>query len=234
MMPMPGRMTARERSPHLPSDYDDKIRKTIPHYDSIHLEAMNIVRSLDRPPRAWLDTGCGTGTMVGAALSLFPDTDFIITDPSASMLEVARKRLGGEGRVRIVGPMATQELPGHVDGPFDVITAVQCHHYLSVDGRSRAVRACFDLLAPGGAFVTYENIRPLTPEGVAVGKRNWQRFLMENGRTPDEATVHSARLDTEYFPITVEEHIDLLRHAGFRVVEMLWYSYMQAGFYCLK
>jgi tRNA (cmo5U34)-methyltransferase len=38
----------------------------------------------------------------------------------------------------------------------------------------------------------------------------------------------------EYFPITVEEHLDLLRNCGFGAVEMFWYSYMQAGFYCIK
>lgn len=231
-MPMLGRMT--ELTPHLPDDYDDKIGKTVPYYRSLHLEAMNVVRSIDRPPSTWLDTGCGTGAMVGTALDQFPSTRFVLTDPSESMLRVARKRFGNEGRVSIIGPLATQELPGRVEGPFDVITAVQCHHYLSRGERARAVKACFDLLAPGGTFVTYENIRPLTNEGTTIGRRNWQRFLEENGRSPEEAAAHAARFDTEYFPITVEEHIDLLRQTGFRTVELLWYSYMQAGFYCLR
>jgi tRNA (cmo5U34)-methyltransferase len=227
-------MTSENRTPHLPSDYDDKIRKTIPYYDSIHLETMNLLRSLDRPPSTWLDTGCGTGALVKRALDIFPNTRFVLVDPSASMLKVASKRLGSEGRAKILDPMATQELPGRVKGPFDVITAIQCHHYLSRDERTSAVKACSDLLGPGGALVTFENIRPLTLDGVAVGKRNWERFLVENGRTPEEAAAHGGRFDTEYFPITVEEHLDLLRRTGFRTVEMLWYSYMQAGFYCLK
>ncbi|MBI0581766.1 MAG: class I SAM-dependent methyltransferase [Methanomassiliicoccales archaeon] len=206
----------------------------MPYYDSIHRETIDLVRSLERPPSTWLDTGCGTGALVELALDLFPNTQFILTDPSASMLEVARKRLGREGRAKIMEPMTTQELPSRVKGPFDVISAIQCHHYLSKDERARAIKACFDLLRPGGAFIVYENVRPLTPEGIAVGKRNWERFLVENGRTPEEAAAHGARFDTEYFPITVEEHFDLLRRAGFRTVEMLWCSYMQAGFYCLK
>jgi tRNA (cmo5U34)-methyltransferase len=37
-----------------------------------------------------------------------------------------------------------------------------------------------------------------------------------------------------FFPITVEEHLSLLKKMGFNAVELLWYSYMQAGFYCVK
>ncbi|OPY25376.1 MAG: hypothetical protein A4E27_00955 [Methanobacterium sp. PtaU1.Bin242] len=45
---------------------------------------------------------------------------------------------------------------------------------------------------------------------------------------------HLNRFNIEYFPIAVEKHLELLRDADFRVVELLWFSYMQAGFYCLK
>ena len=35
-------------------------------------------------------------------------------------------------------------------------------------------------------------------------------------------------------PITAEEHLDALAQAGFGVVEIFWYSQMQAGFYAMK
>ena len=36
--------------------------------------------------------------------------------------------------------------------------------------------------------------------------------------------------DVEVFPITIEEHITLLREAGFKSVDILWTSYLRAGF----
>jgi tRNA (cmo5U34)-methyltransferase len=45
---------------------------------------------------------------------------------------------------------------------------------------------------------------------------------------------HLARFDTEYLPITVSEHLQLLRNCGFRTGQLLWYSHMQAGFYAIK
>jgi tRNA (cmo5U34)-methyltransferase len=93
---------------------------------------------------------------------------------------------------------------------------------------------CYNLLKEGGIYITFENIRPLTEEGVAVGKRYWGKFQSLHGRKEKEIQTHLERFDTEYFPITVEEHLKLLRDTGFRTVELFWYSYMQAGFYCIK
>jgi tRNA (cmo5U34)-methyltransferase len=42
------------------------------------------------------------------------------------------------------------------------------------------------------------------------------------------------RFDTAYFPITVDEHLQLLKACGFETAELFWYSYMQAGFYGIK
>ncbi|MDW5562288.1 MAG: class I SAM-dependent methyltransferase [Methanomassiliicoccus sp.] len=227
-------MSTGNSTPHLPEDYDAQIRKTIPYYDSFRQEIINLVSALGVPPKVWLDTGCGTGSMARLVLDRFPHTKLILADPSEDMLKVARRRLEGEDRVRILRPMPTQDLPGELDDTPDLITAVQCHHYLSRQERMRAVRACFDLLPSGGALITFENVRPLTAAGTEVSKRAWHDFLVANGRSPEEASSHLARFDTEYFPITVEEHLDLLRSTGFRTVEVLWMSYMQVGLYCIR
>jgi tRNA (cmo5U34)-methyltransferase len=45
---------------------------------------------------------------------------------------------------------------------------------------------------------------------------------------------HSARYNTEYFPITIKEHLELLDKTGFAACELFWHSYMQSGFYAIK
>jgi len=45
---------------------------------------------------------------------------------------------------------------------------------------------------------------------------------------------HLKRFDLDYFPIKADEHRSLLEKTGFRIVEMFWMSYMQAGFYGIK
>ncbi len=138
------------------------------------------------------------------------------------------------GRVEFLKASHTQEFSQNLQENPDIITAIQCHHYLSREGRAKATRVCCDLLKEGGVYITFENIRPLTEDGTAIGKQHWINFQLSHGRNEKEIQKHLERFDTEYFPITIEEHLELLRVAGFKTVELFWYSYVQAGFYCIK
>ncbi len=224
-------------SAHNAVDYDQKVRQTIPFYEVIHSEVMRLAKVFRPDVRCWIDTGCGTGYLVQRALAAFPEARFILADPAEAMLVQARRRLADalKNRVTILPPIPSSELCFRVElGQADVVTAVQCHHYQKADGRLNALRACFETLEPGGLFVTFENIAPRTPEGVRAGLAGWKSFLVSQGRTEEEADKHLARYNTEFFPITVEQHLGVLAEAGFRLVELFWFSQMQAGFYALK
>jgi tRNA (cmo5U34)-methyltransferase len=227
---------AQNATPHLPEDYDARISGVLPYYSSFHQETINFVKSLPFSPKMWLDTGCGTGSLVNKAIKEFPSTKFLLLDPSEGMLNQAMKKLSSynAARLEFLNASPTQDFSQELEEKPDVITAIQCHHYLSSDDRARATKVCYNLLKEGGVYITFENIRPLTEKGVFIGKRYWSKFQLTCGRTEEEVNEHLKRFDTEYFPITVEEHLKLLRNTGFGTVELFWYSYMQAGFYCIK
>jgi tRNA (cmo5U34)-methyltransferase len=217
---------------HSASEYDQNIRKSIPFYDQLHEAAIDIVSSYQEAPTVWIDVGCGTGTFVEKAYAVFRTTKFLLADPSAAMLDLARDKLRGRDNVAILEPITAGRLD--VDERADVVTAIQSLHYLDADGRRQAIENCYRLLRADGIFVTFENIRPLTEKGIEIGKRNWQRYEVRAGKPIEEARKHVERLGVEFFPITIEEYLKLLRQANFSVVELLWYSYLQAGFYCIK
>ena len=218
---------------HFPN-YDKEIRQILPYYDSFHQETVNLVEAMQSNPEIWLDTGCGTGNFVEMAVEHFPDTRFILADPSVDMLEEAKKKLSGKARVKFLKPISTQDLPIEDIGSLDVITAIQSHHYLSKDDRIKATNVCYDLLNESGVYITFENIRPFTEIGTKIGKRNWRSFQLSRDRDLETVENHLKRFDTMFFPLTVEQHLSILRGAGFKAVELLWYSYLQAGFYCIK
>jgi tRNA (cmo5U34)-methyltransferase len=224
-------------TPYKACEYDQKVRQTIPFYESIHAEAVRLVRTVKPEVKVWIDTGCGTGRLVHEALQSFPSARFVLADPSEGMLAQARARLSGwiGTCVTLLPPLGSADLTSQLaPESADVLTAIQCHHYTDQSARMRAVKACFQLLRPGGLFVAFENIAPRTAEGIRHGLAGWKSYLMEQGRTELEAERHVGRYGREFFPITVEQHLDVLAQAGFRVVELLWYSHMQAGFYGLK
>jgi tRNA (cmo5U34)-methyltransferase len=151
-----------------------------------------------------------------------PHLDLTIADPSEAMLALAshpKKILA-----------ASQDLPDDI-GPFDVITAVQCHHY---GGREAAVKRCYELLGEKGVLVVFENVRPETDDGHAVQRARWAAWQKQAGRTPEEITQQLAREGTKFFPIRPSEHLELLRRTGFRTIELFFRAYGQAGFYAVK
>ena len=223
-------------TPHNAAEYDKEIFRTVPFYRLFHTETIDLVRTLLPDVSVWLDTGCGTGYLAEQALPLLPRTHFLLADPAPAMLDQARARLARfpSARVRFLGAMATEGLLGLVTETPQVISAIQCHHYGAEEVRRRATSTCFRLLETGGLYVTFENIKPDTPRGIEIGLDRWLRFQREAGRSAQAVEEHRSRFGINYFPITVAEHLKLLRATGFTIVEIFWLSHMQAGFYAIK
>ncbi|MCL2791258.1 MAG: class I SAM-dependent methyltransferase [Desulfobulbus sp.] len=225
-------MTNDNTTPYASQDYDVEVLATIPFYPLFRQSIIDLLASSDVPVTAWLDTGCGTGTLVADACAVFPHTKFTIADPSAKMLAKAREKFVDNGQVAFV-ESDSQHLH-FVDNAFDVITAIQCHHYLNEDERKRAVCNCFRMLKPSGVFIIFENIKPLSETGTWIGLKRWGKYQRDCGKTTKEVEQHIARFGEKYFPISILDHLKLLRTVGFPCAEILWASYMQAGFYAIK
>lgn len=213
------------------ADYDAHISGVNPHYAQFHADTIGVVRAVNPSPDRWLDTGCGTGTLAVKALAVFPGTAFTLADPAEAMLQFAKSKLAGRPAEFVQKGTQALDFP---DRSFDVITAIQAHHYFDTGTRRAATANCFRMLKPGGVYVTFENVRPFTQAGLRVGMERWRLYQADAGRAPEEIERHLARFDAEYFPITVEQHLRLLRETGFQTSELLFAGLMQAGFYAIK
>ena len=218
-------------SSHNSSDYDKEVIKTIPYYDFFHVETINLVKSISRHPQKWLDTGCGTGNLIEKALKEFPKHKFYLADPSDEMLMICKKKFNSQ-QIEIVGKYDTVNIK--IDFKMDIISAIQSHHYMNFKDRKKATKNCFDLLNDNGLYVTFENIKPDSSFGIENGLKRWGDYLIKKGRQKQDVENHKNRFDKNYFPIKISEHLELMRHTGFRVVELFWMSNMQAGFYGIK
>ena len=210
--------------------YDGHITSVLPYYAAYHEQIIDLVRALGRPAPDWLDTGCGTGTLALRALEAVPGARLTLCDPSEKMLDEARKKLAGRD-VRYLG-VPSDGLP--FEASFDVVTAVQCHHYYQPEGRERAVRRCCRALRESGVFIAFENVRMSDGESDGIALRRWIAFMEAHGIQPEEIRMQLERRGTEVHPITIEAHLGLLKRCGFRSVNLLWASCLQAGFWALK
>ena len=154
------------RSSHKSKDYDREIIDTIPYYESFHDESLKLISIILNEPDIWLDTGCGTGTLVQKALKEFDKTYFILSDPSLEMLNLAKNKLSKHPtrRLKFLEPTETRNIILDDDLKPNVITAIQSHHYMSPNERFEATKNCYEILKNNGIYITFENIRPTTHE----------------------------------------------------------------------
>lgn len=212
-------------------EYDGNIGKTMPYYQCFHDSAIRLIVAATSAPAAWLDTGCGTGTLAVRAAAAFPAARFTLADPSAAMLDIARAKLAGGAAEFVAAGTESLDLP---EASFDVITAILAHHYFDAATRRIATANCFRMLKRGGVYVTFETIRPETAAGLGLGLEAWRRAQLAAGKSEADVDKYLKRYGVEFFPITIADHLALLGEVGFAAAEVLWVSGLQAGFYALK
>ena len=218
------------RSAYNSGIYDEHIVSVLPYYTEYHGQVIDLVKAMGISSPKWLDTGCGTGTLALRALGELPDVRFTLCDPSEPMLTIAREKLSDRD-VRFLS-LSSDGLTA--DSEYDVVTAIQRHHYYQPAEREQAVRCCYRALRRDGIFVTFENIRMSTDDSDALALKRWAHFLEVHGNPPEDVQMQLDRRGVEIFPITIEQHLELLKKCGFRSVNLLWASYLQAGFWAIK
>lgn len=219
-------------SPYSAADYDGNIEKSIPFYSLFYRQTLDLVAALGLDSFQWLDCGCGTGTMAEMALKEFPGAEFVLCDPSPEMIDLARLKLSGDGRIREYRTVGTESVDD--DNRFDVVTAIQSHHYFRQAEREVATQNCYRALKDGGIYIFFENTAPLTEKGREIVMNRWGRYQRDQGKSPDQVATYQVRYGTKFFPVTIMDHLDTLKRCGFKTVEPFWLSVMQAGFYAIK
>jgi ubiquinone/menaquinone biosynthesis C-methylase UbiE len=121
-------------------------------FSRVHSATLDLAASLP-PPATALDVGCGTGRLLRAAATRWPDARLIGVDPAEGMVEVARKLTPNATFYR--GLAQSLPLPdASVDLAFSTISF---HHWRDHLG---GVREIARVLRPGGHFILVDFAPP--------------------------------------------------------------------------
>jgi SAM-dependent methyltransferase len=156
--------------------------------------------------RRILDAGCGSGPL-SAALR---DRGAIVTgfDKSAGMLELARRRLGGDADLHLADLGRPLPFP---DGAFDDVVASLVLHYL--EDWTEPLAELRRVLKPGGRLILSVNHPIVGHPLVRPGADYWATYLWS-----DEITTASGQsyvLANWHRPLPAM--IDAFTSAGFRI-----------------
>jgi ubiquinone/menaquinone biosynthesis C-methylase UbiE len=176
---------------------EDPYRSIAAWYDRLfepinkRLRVLGLRLFLPKKGMAVLDVGCGTGLL----LDLYRKYQCALygIDPSPSMLEIARRRLGDEAKLHLGD---ASDMP-YENGSFDLAVAMLVLHEMNGATRSSVMREMKRVLKPGGRMLLIDfhpgPIRPLqwwttklmiTVSEIAAGSehfRNYRQFLKVKG-----------------------------------------------------
>jgi ubiquinone/menaquinone biosynthesis C-methylase UbiE len=119
-------------------------------------------RTLAATARSVLDLGCGTGQFAAAlAQERGAGIEITAVDPAAAMLDIARRRPGGDGVTWIEADARQVRLDRQVD--LVLLTGHAFQVFLTAEDRLAVLRTIAAHLAPGGRFI-FDSRNPVVEE----------------------------------------------------------------------
>ena len=76
------------------AEYDSQIKRTLPFYEEMFQQIVDIISLLDLQSIKWLDVGCGTGKMARTALEIFEIEKMLCIDVEQEMINRAESFCG--------------------------------------------------------------------------------------------------------------------------------------------
>lgn len=204
--------------PAMVASYAESTPRRVPGFTDLHRMAMLLLAERAPETADILVVGAGGGLELKAFAEAQPHWTFVGVDPSAEMLDLAR---------RILGPLQSRvELQqGYIDaaptGPFDGATCLLTLHFVTKDERLRTLREIHRRLKPGAAHVVAHHS---IPEDGDFARWFARSVAFSGGSSADIARASaSAATIAEQLPVlSFDEEEAILRTAGFSNVALFY------------
>lgn len=211
--------------PAMVASYAESTPRKVPGFTDLHRMAMLLLAERAPETADILVVGAGGGLELKALAEAQPHWRFVGVDPSAEMLDLARRTLGPlQPRVGLQ--------QGYVDaaptGPFDGATCLLTLHFLAKDERLRTLRQIRRRLKPGAALVVAHHSIPKDGDFT----RWFARSVAFAGGSSADIARASASVATkgERLPVlSTGEDEAILRQAGFSEVALFYVGFSFRG-----
>jgi tRNA (cmo5U34)-methyltransferase len=205
-----------------PAVYDAEIRRFVPGYDAMLDEVIGALEEHLSPGEARvLDLGAGTGALSERIASRFEGVRLVLLDADADMLARAKLRLEREShRIELRKGSFSDPLPS-----CDIaVASLSLHHVRTRDEKVNTYRRIFDALKPNGVLVNADAAVPASPALSDPLMKRWAKHLVDRGDSEAEAYDRFRQWAEEDRYFGLEEELDMVRSAGFAMVDVRWRS----------
>lgn len=214
--------------------FADMLERSIPGYEDMRRAVREIVVAFACRDGVVLDVGCSDGLALADTLHNRPDLRGVGLEVSEPMIAAARRRLVRfDKRAEVRDHDLRRPLPDDLVG-LAAVTSVLTLQFTPIEHRQRIVSGFHDRLAPGAPLVLVEKVLGSSARVDDALVAVYYDRKRAAGYSDDEIERKRLSLEGVLVPVTASWNEDLLRSAGFRVVECIWRSLNFAGWVALK
>jgi tRNA (cmo5U34)-methyltransferase len=203
--------------------FDDMLRRSIPQYGIMRGLVYEVGRAFVQPGTAVVDLGCSRGEAVAPFVEEFgADVRFVGVEVSPPMREACRERFAAEieaGTFELLDLDLRERYP---DVAASLTLSVLTMQFTPIEYRHGLVQDVFDRTVPGGALVLVEKVLGRSAQTETLLTGLYHTLKRANGYAQEEIDRKRLQLEGVLVPVTAAWNEELLRTAGFGVVECFW------------
>jgi len=200
------------------SEYDQRIRTFIPHYEEM-LDEVAAAALVEKPQPAIIDLGIGTGALAARCLRITPKARLLGIDAEPDILALARRRLAQKPTPNpnlILGNFLEASLP-RCDA---IVATLALHHIHQTKIKQHFYAKCFAALRRGGILANGDCFMAENPRLSQRYMKIWEEHLRRFYSLRQAKNFFAAWAEEDtYFPLRQE--IAMISNAGFEV-EVVW------------
>jgi tRNA (cmo5U34)-methyltransferase len=217
------------------ADYDERIRKTFPFYETIHPAISATLRAVLAAESDLLIVAAGTGAEILELGKTNPGWRFLGVDPAQPMLDLAKKKIQVAGLADRVSFFKgyVDELP--TGKLYDAATVAMVLHFVPDDGgKLKLLSGVATRLKPAAPLVLMDAYGDLGAPGSKLLLEGWKHQQNLAGmKWEDVESGMKERIKTIHFvsPSRIEQ---LLVEAGFHRIQGFFQNFMLGGWIAFK
>ena len=223
--------------------WDAQQERYIPDREERFRVVIDVVRAaVGAGPADVVDLGCGPGSLSARLAAALPDVTVVGVDADPLLLGLGVANTGP--RVRLVeANLGHPDWPDRtgITAPWDAAVSSTALHWLEPDALATLYRTLAGRLRPGGVFVNADKMDPglSTVDTIAAAVRearttrvgtdrneDWAQWWQALGEDDEIAPLLDGRpaapIEHTQNELTVREHAELLRAAGFAEAAPVW------------
>ncbi|WP_162862539.1 class I SAM-dependent methyltransferase [Acetivibrio cellulolyticus] len=214
------------------AQYDGIIKNLIPYYYQMVEAIVNTLPFSRSEDFEVIDLGCGTGTISRAVKDAYPKAKITCVDISGKMLQIAAGKLND---VQDAIYINSDFYEFNFGRKYDVVvSSLALHHLVTNEDKLDFYRKIYSSLNTGGIFINADVVLASTEILQECFMEQWKNFMCINVPMDE---VESKWIQTYYDedrPVSMMEHFDMLKDAGFETMDVVWKYYNFAVYMAVK